>query len=128
MERSSLWTDSRNSKILFSYRPRRLTAPSGALFFLRWRQNMSMLYGMVLGGIVLSIIGSGSAFLLEKKAPTPKAVIRDFLIGAVLVAFIMQLLPESSGSLLTSVMAMVPALPTLPGPEDMEVQVGVPKF
>jgi hypothetical protein len=89
---------------------------------------MSMLYGMVLGGIVLSIIGSGSVFLLEKKAPTPKAVIRDFLIGAVLVAFIMQLLPESSGSLIGSVMAMVPAMPKLPGPEEMEVQVGVPKF
>jgi hypothetical protein len=92
---------------------------------------MSMLYtGMFLGGIVLSIIGSGSVFLLEKKAPTPKGIVRDFLIGAVLVAFIMQLLPESSGSLLGSVMAMVPSLSSiqLPGSDDMEVQVGVPKF
>ena len=89
-----------------------------------------MLYtGMFLGGIVLSIIGSGSAFLLEKKAPTPKGIVRDFLIGAVLVAFIMQLLPESSGSLLGSVMAMVPNLSSIKmGSDEMEVQVGVPKF
>jgi len=87
-------------------------------------------FGMLLGGIVLSIIGSGSAFLLEKKAPTAKGVVRDFLIGAVMVAFIMQLLPESAGSLIGSIMAWAPlsAVSLAPTIDDMEVQVGVPKF
>ena len=101
------------------------------VFFPHLAPEYQMLwFGMLLGGIVLSVIGSGSAFLLEKKAPTAKGVVRDFLIGAIMVAFIMQLLPESAGSIISSVMAWAPlsAVSLAPSIDDMEVQVGVPKF
>ena len=58
---------------------------------------------------------------------------RDFLIGAVMVAFIMQLLPESATSLITTVLGWMPtSMPSMKmiggASDDMEVQVGVPKF
>lgn len=90
--------------------------------------------GMILGGVTLSALGGGSTFFIEKRQPTPKALMRDFVIGAVMVAFIMQILPESATSVIQGFMAMVPAvsmasmqLPKM-GSDEMEVRVGVPTF
>ena len=88
---------------------------------------MSLWVGMALGGVTLSGLGSGSSFFIENKAPTLKGVFRDFLIGAILVAFIMQLLPESASSLIGNVVKFIPmTLPKLA--LDEEVRVGVPGF
>lgn len=74
-----------------------------------------------------------------------KSVARDFIIGAVLIAVVMQILPESTTSLIKSVVGLLPlaalssmkggSLKTLTGGgstestfDDMEVQVGVPRF
>jgi hypothetical protein len=86
--------------------------------------------GMAIGGITLAVLGAGSTLLIEKGTPGPKGLLRDFLIGAILVAFIMQLLPESANTLVTSIMTFAPASLAaikIVGSEE-EVQVGVPKF
>lgn len=100
----------------------------------------SMAVGMVLGGTLIMSLSAGSSFFVEKQKPSPKALVRDFIVGSVLVALIMQLLPESSETVLTGLFSLIPAsialpaLPSLPSIggstsiEDMEVEVGVPKF
>ena len=93
-----------------------------------------LMIGMAIGGIVLSLMGAGSTVLIEKGTPGVKSFTRDFLIGAVLVAFIMQLLPESTTSIVSSLMTLVPAsvaamkLGGGGSSGEEEVQVGVPKF
>jgi hypothetical protein len=97
--------------------------------------------GMLLGGIVISSVGAGGTLFLEKKNPTPKSLVRDFLIGAIMVAMIMQLLPESSSSLITALLSLVPSTTAFLSSaqkgggekgaghsDDMEVKVGIPKF
>jgi hypothetical protein len=101
--------------------------------------------GIVLGGVIISAIGAASSKFIEEKAPTVKSLSRDFIIGAVMVAMIMQLLPESSTSVVQFVLSLVPlslfaegkkvvetvtdvvaAVPA--AAEEEEVRVGVPKF
>ena len=90
--------------------------------------------GMVLGGFVIAVLGAVSTVYLEEKNPSVKSVARDFIIGAVMLACILQLLPESSTSLIETVMASIPlslplsALQTVAVQDDMEVKVGVPNF
>lgn len=107
-----------------------------------------LMAGMALGGVVISALGAATAYYTEKKMPSRKGVMRDFIIGAVMVAMIMQLLPESSTSLVQSFVGMMPAAPALASmlppllssagagdvagaaavTEDLEVQVGPPRF
>ena len=100
--------------------------------------------GIVLGGVVISAIGAASSQFIEEKAPTVKSLSRDFIIGAVMVAMIMQLLPESSTSVIQFVLSLAPLslfaqsskvveaiteVVAAPAPvEEEEVRVGVPKF
>ena len=94
--------------------------------------------GVALGGVVISAMGSASTVFVEKKNPSVKSVIRDFLIGAALVGFIIQLLPESSSSLFTMLFSLIPTGATMSNmigstsssssSDDQEVKVGVPKF
>lgn len=76
---------------------------------------------------------------VEEKDPSAKSLARDFIIGAVMVAMIVQLLPESSESVINFVMAMVPLALFTEGKkvivdavavvaEEEEVKVGVPRF
>jgi hypothetical protein len=98
--------------------------------------------GIVLGGVVISAIGAASSQFIEEKAPTVKSLSRDFIIGAVMVAMIMQLLPESSTSVIHFVLSLAPLSLFAEGKkvvetitevvaepvEEEEVRVGVPKF
>ena len=92
--------------------------------------------GMVLGGVVISSLGAASTQFIEEKNPTAKSLGRDFIIGAIMVAMIMQLLPESSSSIVEFIMGLVPlALFSSQKTEiveavsnEMEVKVGVPRF
>lgn len=92
--------------------------------------------GMLLGGVVISSLGAASSHFVEEKAPTVKTVGRDFIIGAIMVAMIMQLLPESSTSIVEFILGAVPlSLFAMEKTEivesvteQMEVKVGVPKF
>jgi predicted branched-subunit amino acid permease len=86
---------------------------------------------------------------MEKKVPVPKTIARDFILGAVLLLLIMQLLPESTQKLIgyvtalaavpaasavaaateaiSEVAAAVPAVAALTDGAP-EVKVGVPRF
>jgi hypothetical protein len=95
---------------------------------------------MVLGGVVISAIGAASTKFVEEKAPSAKSLARDFIIGAVMVAMIIQLLPESSESVIKFVIGLVPLALFTEGQkviadavavvaeEVEEVKVGVPRF
>ena len=67
-----------------------------------------LMTGMALGGVLISAMGAGSTLFLEKKQPSGKSVMRDFIIGAIMVAFIMQLLPESSTAVIQMLLSLVP--------------------
>jgi hypothetical protein len=111
--------------------------------------------GPLLGGSVLSSVSTAGSYILEKKAPVPKAVVRDFLLGAVLFLLIAQLLPESTSAFLGAILALIsvsktdaqespPAQPSIletvsqvvsdtvatvaATEEDLQVKVGVPSF
>jgi len=89
--------------------------------------------GMIIGGIVISCLGAGSTYLLEEKKPSIKSVGRDFIIGAIMVMMILQLLPESSTYLIEYVLSLIPlslaSTAKIGGGEtEVEVKVGVPRF
>jgi hypothetical protein len=89
---------------------------------------------MVLGGVVVSSLGAGTTYFLEEKQPSIKTVARDFIIGALMMMMILQLLPESSEFLIQFAMSLIPlslfAKPQTGGDAvpEMEVKVGVPNF
>jgi hypothetical protein len=97
----------------------------------------------VLGGVALTAISSSSNYYVSKETPTVKTVGRDFILGAVIVLLIMQLVPESVAKLMTLIISVTSiqlstglttkggGAPLLldPSPSDeMEVRVGVPRF
>jgi hypothetical protein len=93
----------------------------------------SQILGIVVGGSLIATLGSLSTYSLEKKNPTIKSVSRDFIIGSILFMFIMYLLPESTENLLKMIVSLftVSFLSQTSGKtetDDLEVQVGVPKF
>jgi len=94
----------------------------------------SQIVGVLLGGSLIASLGSLSTYSLENKNPTIKSVLRDFIIGAVLFMFIMYLLPESTENLLNMIMSLLTVtLISQTGSgssetDELEVQVGVPKF
>jgi hypothetical protein len=80
-------------------------------------------------------------YFLEEVKPSVKTVARDFIIGAVMMLMIVQLLPESSEYMISTIMALIPlsfSVSALATPEvqqkggedtgEMEVKVGVPNF
>ena len=91
-------------------------------------------------------------WLLENKKPTPKTVGRDFILGVVLFFVLLQLIPESTMSLLAMVLAILPTMSaasfassasptsevlenaietltsTVAALDEVEVRVGVPRF
>lgn len=92
---------------------------------------------MVLGGVVISSLGASTTYFLEESRPSVKTVARDFIIGALMMMMILQLLPESSEYMLGIVMSLVPL--SIFGKSEaqtggssaepeMEVKVGVPNF
>ena len=94
---------------------------------------------------MIAALGAGSTMYVEEKKPSVKSLSRDFLIGAVMVAMIMQLLPESTSTVIQYILGLAPlslfksapaaiaesvaaAAATASSSEDMEVKVGVPRF
>lgn len=90
--------------------------------------------GITLGGVTIAGLGAASVYALEKKQPSVKSIMRDFIIGCVLVLLLLQLLPDS----VSNVMSVFPSFSTMAGgaaaalttasTPDMEIQVGVPGF
>jgi hypothetical protein len=77
-------------------------------------------------------MGAASTYFLEEKNPYFKSLARDFIIGAIMVMMILQLLPESTSFLIQYAIGLVP-LSLLSnsqsgGEPEMEVKIGVPRF
>jgi hypothetical protein len=71
--------------------------------------NATYVYGMLFGGVVVSALGGIAEYMKEKEIPSYKSLIRDFLVGSILVLFLLQIVPDSMGSLVSA----LPALPSL---------------
>ena len=84
--------------------------------------------GILFGGILISTLGAISTYNLENKKPTTKSLTRDFLIGSILFVLVMQLLPESSTMLISTLTSFIPTSVIPTSIDDIEIQVGVPKF
>jgi len=114
-------------------------------------ETNSSLYwiGGIGAGTFISGLSAGGMWLLENKKPTPKTVGRDFILGVVLFFVLLQLIPESTMSLLAMVLALLPTmsassatassanevvenvietLSTVAALDEVEVRVGVPRF
>ena len=91
---------------------------------------MEYMYGVLIGGSLISALGALSTYNVENKKPTMKSVSRDFIIGSVLFLLIMQLLPESSLAIITYITSFIPSgMPSLTSPvDDLDIQVGLPRF
>ena len=89
-----------------------------------------MLIGALFGGSLISSLGALSTYSIEKKKPTTKSIMRDFIIGSVLFLLIMQLLPESSESVITYLTSLFVFNKSImsEGGGDLEIEVGVRKF
>jgi len=88
---------------------------------------------MILGGVIISSLGAATMHFMEERDPTIKTVARDFIIGAIMMLMILQLLPESSEYMISVVMSLAPLslftrAPVQEGAMEMEVKVGVPNF
>lgn len=92
-----------------------------------------MLVGMFFGGAVVSALGATSVYMVEKQKPKIKTILRDFIIGAVLVMMLLQIMPDTTTSLLEGVSSAVSSLPSVGSSisstvSDIEIQTGIPKF
>ena len=91
---------------------------------------------MILGGVVISSLGAGTMVFLEESKPSVKTVARDFIIGALMMLMILQLLPESAEYMVSTVLALAPlslfakaqAQAGGDAEPEMEVKVGVPNL
>jgi RsiW-degrading membrane proteinase PrsW (M82 family) len=96
--------------------------------------------GIALGGVTIAAVGAVSTYYMENKKPSIKSVMRDFIIGSVLVLMILQLLPDS----ISQIAGFLPSVSSLSSAtaasvtemmkdavspsNEMEIQVGVPGF
>ena len=75
-----------------------------------------------------------SLWVVEKKKPTGKTFGRDFILGAILVVLLLQVVPDSTTSLLSGLLAIIPMTSgsimdvTVPAVDEIEVRIGVPRF
>lgn len=60
----------------------------------------------ILGGVVLCLMSTASVYYVERDFPKPKALARDFILGAILVMCIMQILPESVSNCIAMIMSL----------------------
>lgn len=88
---------------------------------------MEYMYGIFIGGSLISALGAISTYNLENKKPTTKSISRDFIIGSVLFLLIMQLLPESSSSIINYIVSFISFGSSSPA-DDLDIQVGLPMF
>ena len=94
--------------------------------------NATSLYGMFLGGAVIASLGALSEYAQKNELPNTKSVMRDFLIGSILVLFVLQVLPESVSTIfsyLPSFQSLQESLPTMStSSSDPDLQVGPARF
>jgi hypothetical protein len=90
--------------------------------------NSTSLVGMAVGGFLVSVLGGVAEYVKEKQFPNTKGLVRDFFIGAIMVLFVLQILPDS----MTNLLGSLPSLPSLPSISasslEPDLQVGPARF
>jgi hypothetical protein len=99
--------------------------------------------GGALGAVTLASVSAAIMWVAEKKIPTVKTVGRDFILGAILFFLLLQLLPDSTMSLVAGIIALVTVKNEIleggaaarnviesvaAAADDIELRVGVPNF
>lgn len=97
--------------------------------------DSSQILGIVAGGVLISALGGVAEYMREKEMPSYKGLVRDFLIGAVLVIFLLQIMPESMTSMLAYLPSMKSITDTVPsvsaiagGDAGPDLQIGPARF
>lgn len=100
-----------------------------------FRMDSSQLLGIVAGGVFVSALGGVAEYMREKEMPSYKGIVRDFLIGAVLVVFLLQMMPESMTNVLSYLPSLkgitdsVPSVSTMTGGDSgPDLQIGPARF
>lgn len=95
---------------------------------------------VLLGGLILSALGTAQTIYFQKEPFQMKGAIRDFCIGAIMVTFLYQMIPDSVVSIGTFLSGFkMPELPKMSGGSpasvmmvgsetDFDLQTGVPRF
>ena len=107
--------------------------PSGAQRY--FRMDSSQVMGIVAGGVFVSALGGIAEYMREKEIPSYKGIVRDFLIGAILVIFLLQIMPESMANMLAfmpSFKGITDAVPSVSvmtgGDAGPDLQIGPARF
>lgn len=79
--------------------------------------DSTSIMGIVAGGLLISSLGGVAEYMREKEMPSYKSLVRDFLVGAVLVVFLLQIMPDSMANIFTF-------LPSLKGLSEVVPSVG----
>ena len=95
--------------------------------------DSSNVFGIVTGGLFVSALGGIAEYMREKEIPSPKGIVRDFLIGSILVMFLLQIMPDSMMSLfafLPTLKSLQNAVPSvdLGGDAGPDLQLGPARF
>lgn len=100
-----------------------------------FRMDSSQIMGIVAGGVLISALGGVAEYMREKEMPSYKGLLRDFLIGAVLVVFLLQIMPESMSSMFSyfpsikSITDSVPSVASIAnGDAGPDLQIGPARF
>ncbi len=97
-----------------------------------FRMDSSHILGIVAGGTLISALGGVAEYMREKEMPSYKSLVRDFLIGAVLVVFLLQIMPDSMANIfafLPSMKSIVEVVPSsVGGDSGPDIQLGPPRF
>lgn len=96
--------------------------------------DSTSILGIVAGGSLIATLGGVAEYMREKELPSYKSILRDFLIGAVLVVFLLQIMPDSMANVfaylpsLQGLKESVPAMGTLAGDAGPDLQIGPARF
>jgi len=107
--------------------------PKGAQRY--FRMDSSQLIGIFAGGVFVSLLGGVAEYMREKEMPSYKGLARDFLVGAVLVVFLLQIMPESMTNMLSFLPSLkgitesVPSVSSMTGGDSgPDLQIGPARF
>jgi hypothetical protein len=97
--------------------------------------DSTQVLGIVAGGLLISALGGVAEYMREKEMPNPKGLVRDFLIGAVLVVFLLQIMPDSMEGVFSylpsfkGISNAIPSVETITGGDaGPDLQLGPARF
>lgn len=96
--------------------------------------DSSSIFGIVAGGSLIATLGGVAEYMREKEFPSYKSLLRDFLIGSVLVIFLLQIMPDSMSTMfaylpsLKGIASAVPSVGDLSGDAGPDLQIGPARF